>query len=330
MRLLKQKEGDTMLVYSNGIAPHIPSYQQKEIRISVIITTRNRAALLREAIESVLSSNHKGFTLDLIVVNDGSVDETAQVLEEYDLRAIHTSGLGIPQARNIGLQAAKGDFIAFLDDDDVWLPENMQSQLAYLLKHPEYGAAHAQVQLTSMDRVPFGRPQPEGPLSSGMIFEEGLSYWPQIGTLLVRANIAHELGDFDQSLTGDSDWDWFLRIAWHYPVARIEEALLLFRQRDSSYESLAWKRFPAMLQVFHRHTKPFSLLKRLQLRPILWHHRGWWASLFLQFAQSQAKEKEYQRMWSCIYYAFRCSPPHTLLGLVRWLQARKPSVLAQI
>lgn len=319
-----------MLVYSNGVVPSLPAYQARQALISVIITTRNRAALLREALESVLNSHQASFAIDLIVVNDGSTDETAQLLEEYDLRAIHTSGLGIPQARSIGLQAAKGDFIAFLDDDDIWLPHNMEPQLAFLLEHPEYGAAHAQVQLTSMDRVPYGAPQPEGPLSSGMIFEDILAYWPQIGTLLMRAHIIRELGDFDQSLTGDSDWDWFLRIAWRYPIGRIEQALLLFRQRDSSYETLAWKRFPAMLKIFHRHTKQLSLLKRLQLRPILWHHRGWWSALFLQFAKTHADKKNYQQMLLCIYYATCCSPPHTMLNLLRWLALRDQSSKALV
>src|SRR5690242_3039148 len=120
--------------------------------VSVIITTRNRAALLQEAIESVLKAEKKGFTTEIIVVDDGSTDTTAEVINAYPVHYIATAGgLGIARARNTGLAVAKGDFITILDDDDLWLPNNIGDQLALFKQHPEYGAVHGRIKLMSYE-----------------------------------------------------------------------------------------------------------------------------------------------------------------------------------
>ena len=95
--------------------------------VSVIIPTYNRAACLREAIESVLSQTYKQF--ELIVVDDGSTDATGELLLQYGakLSVLHTGHGGPSAARNCGIAAARGDYIAFLDSDDVWLPDKLRA-----------------------------------------------------------------------------------------------------------------------------------------------------------------------------------------------------------
>ncbi len=285
--------------------------------VSVVITTRNRSQLLREAIESVLVVKSPTFEIELIVVDDGSTDDTASVLASYPIKVIRTSGIGMAKARNTGLHAATGDFVTLLDDDDVWLPTNIAPHIEIFKQHPEYGAVHAQSQLVNYDKTSFGEPVPSGPLSSGWIFEDLLTYWPQVGTILTRADAAREAGDMDPTLTGDTDWDWLLRIAKRYPIGRIEQPVMLFRQRNKAEEDQAWRRYPAMATIFKRHTRSLSLFKQLQLRPILWRHRGWWASQFLHFARMHAASGNSQRAYRSLYYAFRCSPPHALRGCLR-------------
>jgi hypothetical protein len=220
-------------------------------------------------------------------------------------------------ARNAGLKAARGEFVTLLDDDDIWLPNNVGVQLELLEQHPEFGAVHAQSQLVDCNKQPFGEPIPSAPLPSGWIFEELLTYWPQVGTIVTRAPVAREAGDMDPQLSGDTDWDWLLRIARKYPIGRVEQPVLLFRQRGAAEEELSWRRFPAMVTIFHRHTRGLSFVKRLRLRPILWRHRGWWAAVFLDYARTHYAGHEHKRSYRSLLYAFRCSPPHALLGCLR-------------
>ena len=105
--------------------------------VSVIIPTYNRAAWLKEAIESVLSQTYKQF--ELIVVDDGSTDPTGELLLQYGtkLSVLHTGHGGPSAARNCGIAAARGEYIAFLDSDDVWLPDKLRAQMLFFQDHPE-------------------------------------------------------------------------------------------------------------------------------------------------------------------------------------------------
>ncbi len=289
--------------------------------VSVIITTRNRVGFLREAIESVLAVKNQQkalFDIELIVVDDGSTDDTPQAVAEYPVRSFRTTGIGMAGARNLGLKAATGDFFTLLDDDDVWLPNNIASQLALFEQQPELAAVHARYLFADANLKPYGEPGPTSDAATGMLFEALLTYFPQVGTILTRMSAAREAGDFDPGLTGDNDWDWLLRIARRHPIGRVEQTVLLFRQRDSLDEALAWRRFPATVQIFHRHTRPLGFLKAMRLRPILWRHRGWWATVyFLRYAQMHYASGNYKRAYRSLFYALRCSLPHTVYNCMR-------------
>jgi glycosyltransferase involved in cell wall biosynthesis len=310
---------------------HTPSPMKKKDRylVSVVITTKNRSAMLRQAIESVLAvknQNHPKFDIELIVVDDGSTDDTPEVVKGYPLRSFRTTGLGMAGARNLGLREATGDFFTLLDDDDAWLPENITPHIELFDQRPELGAVHAQYRNTRIDLTPFGEPGPECSYESGWLFEELLTYFPQVATILTRMDVAREAGDFDPSLTGDNDWDWLLRVARRYPIGRVAVPVLLFRNREKADERLAWRRFPALIKIFNRHTRDLGLLKRLRLRPILWSHRGWWATAyFLTYARMNFENGERGRALRSFYYAFRASFVHTLLHLPKFLTAPSSS-----
>jgi glycosyltransferase involved in cell wall biosynthesis len=283
--------------------------------VSVIIPTRNRAPLLREAIESVLAVQRTGFEHEVIVVDDGSTDDTPAVAHAYPISYLRLEGLGASAARNAGISAAQGDFIAFLDDDDLWLPTNVAPQLAMLDAHPEYAAVYAQVQLTSADRTPFGEPIPQGPPRSGWIFDDLLTYWPQLGSVVVRAAVVREIGGFDIALRSEEEWDWMLRIARRYPIGRIEQPVVLFRQRGYGDEALAWQRLPDTLAVFHRHTRDRDLTRRLRLQRVIWAHRGWYAASFMQNAWYHGGKGDTRRALRCLRYALWTSPVHTMVEI---------------
>lgn len=285
--------------------------------VSVIIPTHNRAALLKEAIQSALAVERDGFELEVIVVDDGSTDETPEVAKAFPVVYLRTEGVGASAARNRGMEIARGDFITFLDDDDVWLPNNITPQLCVFEEHPEIGAVHAQVQLTDAHRIPYGEPSPAGPLSSGWIFEDLLTYWPQIGSILVRTSIVRDVGYFDTSLASEEEWDWVLRIARRCPIGRVEVPVLLFRQRGLEDDAVAWKRFPDTMKVFRRHTRDVAIRRRFRVQRQLWRYRGWYAAGFVQSAGHHFQQGDRSRALQCLGYAVRSSPVHALAILAR-------------
>jgi glycosyltransferase involved in cell wall biosynthesis len=307
-----------------------PSPMTKKDRylVSVVITTKNRPSMLREAIESVLAVKNQRpakFDIELIVIDDGSTDNTPEVVKGYPVRSFRTTGIGMAGARNLGLREATGDFFTLLDDDDVWMPNNIAPHIALFEERPELGAVHAQYRLTRMDLTIFGEPGPDCSYESGWIFEELLAYFPQVATILTRMEVAREAGDFDPSLTGDNDWDWLLRIARRYPIGRVAAPVLLFRNREKADERLAWRRFPAVIKIFNRHTRGLSLIKQARLRPILWRHRGWWATAyFMNYARMNFENGERERAARSFYYACRASLIHTLIYLPKFLRPSAP------
>lgn len=285
--------------------------------VSVVIPTKNRSSLLKDAIESVLAIQSDSFNIEIIVVDDGSTDNTADVAAAYPVQYHCTAGLEASAARNIGKNAATGDFIAFLDDDDVWLPTNIAPQVRLLESRPELGAAHGQAWPTGPDLVPYGAPFPAGPLPSGWIFNELLTYWPQLGSIVVRADVAAEVGDFDTSLHSEEEWDWILRIARRYPIGRIEQPVMLFRQRGSMDDELNRRRLPDTVRVFHRHTRHMGAFQRLLLQRVIWNHRGWYSAIFLTNARHYFARGARQSALRCIWYALQASPVHSMVNLLK-------------
>lgn len=287
-------------------------------RVSIVITTCDRAALVAEAIESVLRLEGP-FELEPIVVDDGSSDDTPGVLERYPVRVLRTDGIGMARARTLGLEAATGDFFGLLDDDDVFLPAAVSTQLAEFDAHPEYAAVHAQAQMVGPDLDLFGEPFPGGPLSSGDIFVDLLGYFPQVGTILTRMESARAAGAFDPDLPGDNDWDWLLRVARVAPIGTVEVPVLLFRQRVEAHEELTWKRLPATKEIFLKHTASLPLRERARVRPVLWRHYGWAAGIFLNHAQTNWRAGDRRRAARSMVYALRSSPPHLVVEVGRRL-----------
>jgi glycosyltransferase involved in cell wall biosynthesis len=280
----------------------------------VVIPTHNRSKLLTEAVESVLQLPCRDHDLEVIVVDDASTDDTASVIAKYPVTYRRIAARSAAAARNEGIHTATGDFIAFIDDDDVWLPNNISPQLQVLMEHPEYGAAHAQTWLADPQSRIFGDPSPGGPLSSGWIFHDLLSYWPQIGTLVVRSSVAREIGEMDRGLRSEEEWDWILRIAQHHQIARVTQPVMLYRQRFED-EELRWERLNHTIKVFRRRIRHLPFAERLKLQGILWQHRGWYCDKFVYEAFLYKAKGQRRKALRCLYYAVRTSPLHVPKGI---------------
>ncbi|MEO0493789.1 MAG: glycosyltransferase family 2 protein [Actinomycetota bacterium] len=287
-------------------------------RVSVIITTRNRASMLRETLDSVFALDRSSFDLEVVVVDDGSTDDTPAVLADFDVEIVTTSGgIGVGNARAEGMKAATGDFFQMLDDDDVLLPGAIAAQLAEFDRHPEHGAVHARLRLTYPDLTPYEGvdPVPAPGLRSGWILEDLLAYWPQVGTVLTRAEVAREVG-YVKGWTGDSEWDFFLQSAARHTVGRIDDVVMLFRQRtDHAEEEMSWARGRSTNGIWRAAIAHLPPRRRIATLPILLRVRGWHASQFVIFTRLNWSNGERRRALRSFWYALRWSPPHAVINL---------------
>ncbi len=196
--------------------------------ISVIIPTYNRARVLSEAIDSVLSQNYAGF--EVIVVDDGSTDNTQSLLKRYgtQITVIHQSNRGVSAARNRGARESNGGLIAFLDSDDLWLPGKLSTQAAFFRSRPD-----ALICQTEEIWIRNGRrvnPKHRHKKPSGWIFEPSLALClVSPSAAMIRRELLEEMGGFDESLPACEDYDLWLRISCRYPVYLIDTPLIVKR-----------------------------------------------------------------------------------------------------
>mgnify|MGYP005837720585 CR=1 FL=1 len=199
--------------------------------VSVVIPTYNRAQFLREAIESVLAQTFTGW--ELIVVDNGSTDGTATLCASYGpkLTYLLEQRQGPAAARNRGIAAARGEFVAFLDDDDIWLPEKLARQLELMEQFPAAGVVGCGQRCMDLSGRVFytepGKPRYE-------LAELKLRCGP-VGTTsgaLVRKACLEELGGFDEGLRFNEDWDLWLRIVRRYELRGVVEPLVVRRIHD--------------------------------------------------------------------------------------------------
>jgi glycosyltransferase involved in cell wall biosynthesis len=207
------------------------------LQVSVVIPTYNSADYLPDAIDSAL--NQTVPPLEVIVVDDGSTDETAGILERYRGRIIVISqeNRGPSAARNRGIAAARGDLIAFLDADDVWLPRKLEKQLACLAEHPRAGLVHTDVLMLVGDKIEGHPPTPYRAEKVGHCYHR--YFWHSGGTpsaILIRRECLAQVGGFDEALrrAAAEDYDFCFRFARHYELAYVDEPLFLHRDHASN------------------------------------------------------------------------------------------------
>ena len=200
--------------------------------VSVIIPVYNRPAMVREALASVLAQTFRNF--EILAVDDGSTDDTPERLEEAaegaPLRVIRIEHCGKPGAvRNRGVEAARGELLAFLDSDDLWAPEKLESQLAL------HGVASAapRISHTRERWLRNGREVSQGSQRhrrAGDLFVDSLKKCI-IGpsTVMMERSLFEELGGFREDVEIAEDYELWLRVTHREPVAYLDEALTVKR-----------------------------------------------------------------------------------------------------
>jgi glycosyltransferase involved in cell wall biosynthesis len=206
-------------------------------KVSVIIPAYNSAAWLSEAIDSAL--NQTVAPLDVIVVDDGSTDDTPRIREPYRerIRVIVQENKGPSAARNRGIEAAAGDLIAFLDADDLWLAEELEKQLACLREHPRAGLVHSAVIRWACGNGGTSGPDDHGRGVAGNCYERlfhrcGI----MMSSAVVRRGCLVRVGGFDEGIRRPTteDYDLWFRVARYHEIAYVEEPPVLYRLHDSN------------------------------------------------------------------------------------------------
>jgi len=205
---------------------------EKKPTVSVIIPTYNRAHLISRAIKSVLNQTYQDF--EVIVVDDGSTDNTEEVIKEFQKKderikyVRHEKNKGGSAARNTGIKAAKGKYIAFLDSDDEWLPEKLEKQMKVFENAP----AKVGVVYTGFWRIENNKkiyiPSSWVKKKEGNIHKELLKgNFIGLPTVLVRKECFKKAEMFDEKLPRLQDWELVIRLSKYYDFKCIDKPLLI-------------------------------------------------------------------------------------------------------
>lgn len=239
--------------------------------VSVIIPVFNCIEFLDECLASVFGQGYDA--LEIIAVDDGSTDGSIERLESYGdrIRLVRQSHKGPAAARNAGVAASSGEYIAFIDADDVWLPGKLQAQLDYMAEHPAikivYGR-HIHWPANSDGSYPAALPFAASagpkttPSPSGWIYPQMLvDSYVHIITALIRREVFDHLNGFDGSFGKGSDYDFWLRASYDFEIHFVEQAAALYRDNPGgiSYEPA---RISAQYAIVTRAIKQHGLAGR--------------------------------------------------------------------
>lgn len=199
--------------------------------VSVCIIAYNKGDTLSQAIDSVLRQSYR--EIEVLVVDDGSTDDTAARVRPYGdrIRYLPKPNGGTGSARNLGIAQARGDFVAFLDGDDLWLPTKLETQMAAFRREPgvlavQCGACCVDAQLKGVLEVRRCDPARDT-LMNFLLFENLPAF---SSTLVVRKPAFQTVGGFGEDLAILSDWDMACRLARAGTLRSVPEILVLYRQ----------------------------------------------------------------------------------------------------
>jgi|SRR5579884_575939 len=266
--------------------------------VTAIIPAYNAERWITTTIHSVLAQTWRD--LECLVVDDGSEDGTSDLVRSFgeEVRLIRLPNGGVSRARNAGIAAARGTFVAFLDADDAWAPHKLERQMELFQRHPQLGLVYTSLALMDEAGRPLGivrAPEPTRALHNVLLFEPPAASLAQSG--LMPARILADVGGFDERLSTSADADMFCRIALAYPVARIDEPLTFYRQHHHQMHHDLRRVETDMQLVMHKHLDSAALAlhcrfvhrrakSNLALMLAVAHaSRGQWASALLHGAQ---------------------------------------------
>lgn len=226
-------------------------------RCTVVIPAYNAAGTLQETLASVFAQTYRDY--EIIVVDDGSTDTTPQLLEDYGeaLQVVHKPNEGRPAAaRNRGVAAARGEYIAFLDADDLWRPEKLARQIDLMEANPRLGLCFTAAAIIDEGghQVRINRCMPT---ARGKIYDLLSTRNVMVGSsVMIRRRAIEAVGGFDEGLTSIENWDLWIRIAHDWEVDHVDEPLTAYRQHAGNRSVNVELRRRNIFRILERHHDP--------------------------------------------------------------------------
>ena len=292
--------------------------------VSVIIPAYNASETVGQALESVFAQTYADF--EIIVVDDASSDGTTGAVNSLmrqfvdssnrhessnppfdgaqDRRIIELpSNQGPAAARNRGVAEAEGEWIAFLDADDAWLPERLEVQLAAAAEHPDVALWCASTlalgertrmtddggRMTEVEKDPSVVCRPSSVIRQIPLEEFALGNPVATSTVLVRKNVLEELGGFDEQFRGTEDYDLWMRIAAKRPVMRIEQPLVCYREHAGSLSMDDRTFLPQALAVLDKAFSSGGVLEAYSARREHAVARQYWHASWMAFSRGDRR-----------------------------------------
>jgi glycosyltransferase involved in cell wall biosynthesis len=221
--------------------------------ISVIIPVFNGETTIQETIESVLNQTIKD--LELLVINDGSQDGTVEIIERIPdsrIQIFSYPNAGQSTSRNRGIELAKGDYISFIDADDLWTPDKLEAQLNALQANSKAAVAYSWTDWINESSQLLGKGSYN--TEQGEVFAKLLlnDFVANGSNVLIRRDALTEVGGFDSSVTPAEDWDLWLRLAARYEFVAVRSPQILYRISPHSASFNVWKMEASSLQVIDK------------------------------------------------------------------------------
>lgn len=272
-------------------------------KISVIMATYNRAKLICEAISSVYAQNYPN--IELIVVDDGSTDNTSEVLSPWlgrdDFIFLQQANQGQPAAQNLALTRASGEFICFLDSDNIWLPGKLERQLQFMAEHPEVDILYGDLITIDGEGRETGRHNM--PRHSGRIYRELLKDNCVSGnTAMMRRHCLDRCGPFDASVRVAADFEMWLRYSPHCTFHYLPEFFAKYRVFPDQVSSDKERRFNSVkTSITKFFTANPDLLTTTEQRKV-------WAAFYARWAYYRAKGGKLQLAIAAAIHSIRNYP----------------------
>lgn len=259
-------------------------------KVSVVIPAYNAMTYLPNTLHSVLQQTFSDF--EVLIIDDGSTDHiqawVAQNITDPRVRLIAQANQGLSAARNTGIANAQGEYVAFLDADDLWKPTKLEVQVHYLDNNSAVGLVYNWIAVIDAQGKPTGKVW-RGDIEGDVLEEVLQRNIIDCPSVLVRRKCFEEVGVFDRTLRSVEDWDMWIRIATRYHFSVTREALVYYRQHTSNMS----KNWRVMEQAFHQVIeKSFESISP-KLLPLKNNSLGY-ANLCLAWKALQSKDRDYQ------------------------------------
>ena len=223
--------------------------------VSVIIPTYNREILVKKALDSVLGQTYENF--EIIVINDGSTDNTGNILNEYKKQypdkvfVVNQVNSGQVVARNNGIQSCRGEFVAFLDSDDIWLEDKLEKQMPLFSKR--VGLVYCGINEIdghgNVINTVACQPGMRGNIYHDLLVKNRMTG----GSVVITRSSIDKVGLFDTKLQAAENWDLWIRIAKEYLVDYVDEPLINYRKHGGNMSGNSQVMAEATERIFQKH-----------------------------------------------------------------------------